>query len=200
MRQQVGDTLVALAVTLGAVTAATPAHSETCSNTCVTMAIPRAEGVITKFDGTADATLWPPTQDLRKVRISALNDRGTECDVTIEDVRQDESPGQTAAGAPIDDAVNCQNDGETSSVELRSKRASTGDGRAYHIALKLDDPDCLATARADEVVIDVPKDETANDDLKPVDGGSQLTASYSGPSLQCSPADDDRLARVIGRR
>ena len=194
--------MLAIVVATGGLGIATVARSESCTNTCVTMAIPSAEGLHTKLDGTADGLLWPPTQELRRIQISALNNRGADCNVTIGDVRQDEATKTAATGTPIDDAVNCLNRGDQSSVELRSDRASNGDGRAYHISFRLDDPDCRDTARADEVLVVVPHDKHQGlASLKSWDADEgTLTASYSGPALQCAPASDDRLASVESNR
>lgn len=169
------------------------AAAASCSNTCVTMAIPSSpDGVYTKLDGTADAALWPPTHELRTIRISALNNRGANCDVTIEDVRQDEAPGVAGSGAKIDDAVNCDNEGHESSVQLRSDREDNGDGRGYQIRFHLNDPDCGKQAKADEVLVVVPRDQSVARSLKPaVEDDSTLTASYSGSQLQCSPSQRD---------
>jgi hypothetical protein len=163
-----------------------------CSNTCVTMAIPSSpDGVYTKLDGTADAALWPPTHELRTIRISALNNRAAECDVTINDVRQDEAPGVAGSGAKIDDAVNCNNEGHQSSVQLRSDRADSGDGRGYQISFHLDDPDCSKQVRTDEVLVVVPRDQSVARSLWPALDESTLTASYSGSALQCTPPQRD---------
>ena len=185
------------AATLAAfVSAAHGARAESCTNTCVTMAIPRtSEGVITKLDGSADAVLWPPTQELRRIVISAKNNANAECDVTIRDVLQDEAPGTTASGTRIDDAADCSNEGASSTIYLRSKRTNQGDGRSYHVQFELADPACTDVARPDEVLVVVPHDDDALAmRLEPYKDDGQLTASYSGPTLQCAPAGDDRLA------
>ncbi|MFN2428165.1 MAG: hypothetical protein ABR587_17155 [Candidatus Binatia bacterium] len=197
-----GTASVALAGTaiLGLAGTASVAIADTCSNTCVTMAIPRSsDGVQTRLDGSADAVLWPPSRELRKIVISALNNRGASCDVTIDDVRQDEAPGVAGSGATLEDAVNCDNAGVESSVELRSDRDDDGNGRAYEISFRLKDPDCRRHARADEVVVVVPRDESVTS-LKPdVDGA--LTASYAGSALECAPPQRDaRLPRREMRR
>lgn len=172
----------------------TPAQSESCSNSCVTMAIPRSPGVHTRLDGTADAVLWPPSHELRPIRISALNDRDVACDVTIEDVRQDEAPVVTGGGVPIDDAVNCSNEGDASTVELRSDRAESGNGRLYAVSFRLDDPDCSGAAKDDEVLVAVPLDENTTS-LKPDADAGRLTSSYSGAALACVPQPEpDRYA------
>jgi hypothetical protein len=138
--------------------------------------------------------LWPPSQDLRKIRISALNNRDVACDVTIADVRQDEAPTVTGGGAKIDDATNCSNVGTESTVDLRSKRGESGDGRFYHIAIRMDDPDCRKAGRDDEVLILVPRDDSETK-LKFDAESNQLIASYSGPALNCAPQASNRLAR-----
>jgi hypothetical protein len=193
--------LIPFALILSVFVLATPASSAssgTCSNSCVTMAIPRSDdGVYTKLDGTADAVLWPPSQDLRTIRISALNSHDRGCDVTIDDVRQDEAPGVAGSGATIDDAVNCSNDGQESSVDLRSDRSEGGDGRAYHIRFTLADPDCVTTGKADEVLVLVPHDENTTSLKSDIDDGP-LTASYSGTTLQCAPPQRDARVATSG--
>jgi hypothetical protein len=188
--------LAVAAATAGVVTLASPAWSESCTNTCVTVAIPRAEGVMTKLDGSADAVLWPPSQELRTIQISALNDRNTACDVTINDVLQDEKPAVSASGMPIDDAVGCVNDGEKSTIKLRSDRAKDGNGRSYHVMVSLADPDCTASAKDDEVLISVPQSEKATS-LQPDADVNNLTPSYQGDALACVPEQEhERLAAV----
>jgi hypothetical protein len=186
--------LVVAAASAGVVTLASAAWSESCTNSCVTVAIPRAEGVITKLDGSADAALWPPTRELRTIEISALNDRNVACDVTINDVLQDENPAVSATGAPIDDAVGCVNDGEKSTIQLRSDRSKDGNGRAYHLMVSLTDPDCTASAKEDEVVVAVPQAEfTAS--IAPDPDVNNLIPSYRGDALACVPEQEpDRVA------
>jgi hypothetical protein len=187
--------LAVAAASAGVVSLASNAWSESCANTCVTVAIPHAEGVMTKLDGSADAVLWPPSQELRTIQISALNDRNTACDVTINDVLQDEKPAMSASGAPIDDAVGCVNDGEKSTIQLRSDRAKDGNGRSYHVMVSLNDPDCTASAKGDEIVIDVPQTQTT--DLQPDPDVNNLIPSYRGDALACVPEQEpDRVAAV----
>ena len=194
MRRTTLKHLVVITLAIGCLGAAT-AGAETCANTCVTMAIPSSDGIQTKLDGTADAALWPPSQELRKVQISALNNRGTSCDVTISDVRQDEATRVAGSGAPIEDAVDCHNEGDASSVELRSARAENGDGRSYQISFAMKDPACTATAKTDEVLVVVPRDQTLTTSLKPAAEQSEITtASYAGATLKCSPDRFDRVA------
>jgi hypothetical protein len=198
MKERTPRKLLAIAATIAMVAAANLARSETCSNTCVTLAIPASDGVHTRLDGTADAVLWPPGTDFRRIHIAALNNQGVECDVTIDDVRQDEAPRVSRSGATFDDAVDCNNDGDASTIALRSERARNGDGRAYHVSFRLDDPDCLKSARTDEVLIAVPREESVTT-LKSYAGEDDtLTASYGGSELQCTPRQDDRLAGLPG--
>ncbi len=180
--------------TAGVISSAPGAWSQTCTNTCVTVAIPHAEGVTTKLDGSADAVLWPPSQELRTIRISALNDRNGECDVTIDDVLQDEKPALSASGMPIDDAVGCMNDGQQSTIQLRSDRSKDGNGRSYHVKISLADPDCSASAKSDEVLIAVPQTVTSNS-LQPDPDVNNLIPSYRGDALACVPEQQpDRVA------
>jgi hypothetical protein len=179
---------------LAAVGTATVAHGDSCTNTCVTVAIPSSDGVQTKLDGTADAVLWPPGNDFRLIHIAALNDHGVDCDVTINDVRQDEAPRVSRNGKTLDDAVDCNNEGDSSTIGLRGERARNGDGRAYHISFRLDDPDCIRSGKTDEVLIAVPRDDAATSLKSYADDGDTLTASYAGSELQCTPQQDDRLA------
>jgi len=202
MKQHAPQIFAATAVVLAAF--ASNAGAGSCSNTCATMAIARtSDGVITKLDGTADAALWPPDDDLRVIRISSINDRGFACDVDITDVQQNEPRAVAANGTPIDDAVGCANDGETSTIQLRAKRSNAGDGRSYHVDIAMKDPDCVSSSKADEVVVVVPRTEeeaTLTAGLQPLDDQGALTASYSGGALQCSPRQDDRIARADTRR
>lgn len=178
-----------LAVALG--DSASFASGKACSNTCVTMAVPGTDGVQTILDGTADAALWPPTRELREIRIAALNNGGRSCDVTIDDVQQDEAPGVTGSGRPIDDAVHCANDGDESTVELRSERDAAGDGRLYRIRFHLADPDCTRARKNDHLAIVVPLDPGARTSLKAVESERPLTASHADSALECTPPQRD---------
>lgn len=193
MKKCISGALAAAAVVLTG--AASDARGTACSNSCVTMAIPAADGVHTRLDGTADAVLWPPTRELRTIRISALNEFGAGCDVTIDDVRQDEAPTLAGSGATIDDAVLCDNQGLESSVRLRSARAENGDGRGYRISFRLEDPNCGGQARLDEVLVAVPREQAATTSLEPLVDEGTVTASYSGSALQCSPPQRDARLR-----
>lgn len=195
MKKCVRGTFVAAAVIITAVATAGNAMGGACFNSCVMMAIPATAGVYTRLDGMADAVLWPPSRELRTIRISARNMRGAVCDITIEDVRQDEAPALAGSGATIDDAVNCDNQGHESSVRLRSDRAENGDGRGYRINFRLEDPNCGGQVRLDEVLVAVPREKATVRSLDPMLDESTLTASYSGTALQCSPPQRDARLR-----
>ena len=195
MKKCIRGTVVAVAAIIAAVAPTGKAMGGACSNSCVTMAIPAAAGVFTRLDGTADAVMWPPSRELRTIRISALNMRGASCDVTIDDVRQDEAPGLAGSGAVIDDAVHCDNQGHESTVRLRSDRAESGDGRGYRISFRLEDPNCGGQARLDEVLVAVPREQATTTSLEPLVDEGTMTASYSGSALQCSPPQRDARLR-----
>jgi hypothetical protein len=195
MKKAISRKTLSAAIAAAAIAgSAAVAFADSCSNTCTTVAIPRTDGVITKLDGTADAALWPPSHELRTIRISALNDQNTACDVTIEDVLQDEKRATTSGGAPIDDAAGCVNDGEASTIQLRSDRAEGGNGRSYHVLVSLSDPSCTSEDKSDEILVEVPiRDGTT--DLQPDADVNNLFPSYSGDALACVPQHDpDRLA------
>ncbi|HEY2773113.1 MAG TPA: hypothetical protein VGK20_03570 [Candidatus Binatia bacterium] len=167
-----------------------------CSNTCTTMAIPAsADGVRTRLDGWADATLWPPDRGFRTIHISALDARDTACKVTITDVRQDEALATDRRGVDVADATNCSNARASASVDLRSERDQAGDGRMYHVAIRMEDPRCAKAARTDEVLVAVPREETAAPPKVEADA-SDLRSSYAGDSLQCRPHEADRYASI----
>src|SRR5690349_15595792 len=195
MKKAVTRTTLSAAIAAAAITgSAALAFAGSCSNTCATVAIPRTDGVVTKLDGTADAALWPPSHELRTIRISALNDRNTACDVTIEDVLQDEKPATSSNGAPIDDVSGCVNDGQASTIQLRSDRDEAGNGRSYHVRISLADPDCTKDDRSDEVLVEVPKSDKTTS-LQPDADVNDLVPSYSGDALACVPQQDpERLA------
>jgi hypothetical protein len=187
--------IAAAALVVAVADSAAFAGGKACTNSCVTMAVPRSDGVHTRLDGTADAALWPPTHELRQIRVAALNDGGKSCNVTIDDVLQDEAPGVTGGGGTIDDAVHCDNEGEESTVELRSDRDDTGNGRFYKISFHLEDPDCSNATKTDEVVIVVPLGRSTATSLEAAVDHSPLTASYASSSLQCAPPQRDARLR-----
>lgn len=116
-------------------------------NTCVPAVGDLKQGVHSQFDGSADAILWPPNHKLRTVEISAVNEDGEACDVTINDVRQDEpTNGEGSGNTPVDAANcdnSCNNDPNPACVDLRGERSGTlKTGRYYHILYTMDDPNC----------------------------------------------------------
>jgi len=133
---------------------ASAASAQVCmSNTCEAAVDGPKQGVHSQFDGSADAILWPPNHKLRTVAISAQNADGDECNVTINDVRQDEPvTGEGSGNTPVD-AANCDNsctspddDYDDACVDVRGERSGVlKDGRYYHILYTMDDPDCSAT-------------------------------------------------------
>jgi len=128
-------------------------------NTCVGAVSGPAEGVHSQFNQQADAILWPPNHKLRGVSISAENESGDPCNVTITDVTQDEPVQGLGSGNTTPDAANCSNAGNTSSVSLRGERAGTGTGRFYHVNYTMDDPDCPIQSAMDTALILTPHDQ-----------------------------------------
>ena len=117
-------------------------------------------------DATADAVLWPPNHKYRTVSISASNSNGNACDVTINDVTQDEPVTGLGSGNTTPDAANCSNAGNTSSVDLRGERAGTngdqesgmGTGRYYHVEYTMHDPDTMQDKKGTALIL-VPHDQ-----------------------------------------
>lgn len=128
-------------------------------NTCTAFVDGPRQGVHSQFDGSAEAVLWPPNHKLREVRISAENENGNECDVTITAVRQDEAVDGAGSGNTSPDAANCDNAGNTSTVELRGERSGMGTGRYYHVMFTMEDPDAMGMPAEDEALILVPHDQ-----------------------------------------
>lgn len=108
---------------------------------------------------TADGVFWPPNHKLRAVSISAENDDGDPCDVTITAVQQDEPTTGMGSGNFTPDADNCSNAGNVSSVDLRGERAGTGTGRYYTIAYEMEDPDFPAQSKQGMATLLVPHDQ-----------------------------------------
>lgn len=148
---------VILATSVAALLAASSTQAQ--MNTCTAFVDGPREGVHSRFDGSAEAVLWPPNHKLREVRISAENQNGNACDVTITDVRQDEPVDGMGSGNTSPDAANCDNAGNTSTVELRGERSGMGTGRYYHVMFTMDDPDAPAMPTQDEALILVPHDQ-----------------------------------------
>ena len=118
--------------------------------------------------------------------ISAENDQGDPCIVTITDARQDEPVNEPGAGAgnTSPDAAMCGDAGNESTVQLRGERNGTGRGRYDHIVYTMADPDCAQPA-ADEARILVPHDQGSVRMANWVDEGS-VFASYEDATLVCS--------------
>jgi len=170
-------------VLCGSVLAAGSATAQMTSNTCVAAVDGPREGVHSRFDGSADAVAWPPNHKLRTLRISAVNDDGDECNVTISDVRQDEALDGQGDGNTSPDAANCNNAGNDSTVDLRGERSGLGTGRYYHVIYTMDDPDAPAQPTTGDARVLVPHDQG----IKKIwlDEGP-LFASYEGVALSCT--------------
>jgi hypothetical protein len=136
------------------------------SNTCMADIDGVREGRHTA-DASADAVFWPPNHKFRKVSISASNSCGNTCDVTINDVAQDEPVTGMGSGNFSPDARGCSNAGSSSSVELRGERAGTngdaetgfGTGRYYQVRYTMNDPDFPAQSSTATAMILVPHDQ-----------------------------------------
>jgi hypothetical protein len=134
------------------------ASAQLCQNTCVGAVSGPSQGVHSQFDTSADAIAWPPNHKLRGVTLSAVNEDGDSCDVTITDVRQDEPVRGTGSGNTTPDAANCTNAGNESSVDLRGERSGTGTGRYYNVSYTMKDPDC-STPAMDTAYVLTPHDQ-----------------------------------------
>jgi hypothetical protein len=175
----IGATVVSL------LTCAAAAPAGTCPNSCTPAITGPREGVHTQFDGNSDAVLWPPNHKLRTVQISAVNNDGDACNITITDARQDEPLDGAGDGNTSPDAANCSNAGTDSSIDLRGERAGMGTGRFYHVSFTMEDPDCTLLPAMDEAVILVPHDQGVVHLNTYVDEGP-LAPSYSGATLTCA--------------
>lgn len=127
-------------------------------NTCSPTVVGPRQGRRTALDSSADAVLWPPNHKLRRLSISATNDEGDSCDVTIEAVTQDEAIDEPGSGNTSPDATNCNNDGDSSSIDLRGERSGMGTGRYYHVMYMMDDPDSDDACMCEALVL-VPHDQ-----------------------------------------
>ena len=102
---------------------------------------------------------WPPNHKLRPVTITAENDDGDACNVTITAVQQDEPVSGPGSGNTSPDAANCDNSGNASSVDLRGERSGMGTGRYYTIAYTMEDPDYPVEDKAATATLLVPHDQ-----------------------------------------
>jgi hypothetical protein len=175
-----------LPMVCGGILLASGALAQTCPNSCTPAVTGPKEGVHTKFDGSADAILWPPNHKLRTIQISAVNNDGDACDITINDVRQDELLDGPGDGSTSPDAANCSNAGNDSLIDLRAERAGSGTGRYYHVMFTMSDPDCTLFPATDDGTVLVPHDQGVAHLGLWVDEGP-LAASYSGATLNCAP-------------
>lgn len=186
MKFQSMDLLLGTAVAASLLFGATSAPAQTCPNSCTPAVTGPKEGVHTKFEGSSDAVLWPPNHKLRTIQISAVNNDGDACNITINDARQDEALNGQADGSTSPDAANCINTGNDSSIDLRAERAGNGTGRFYHVTFTMSDPDCTLFPAMDDAVVLVPHDQGVAHLGVWVDEGP-LARSYSGTTLTCTP-------------
>jgi len=144
-----------------------------------------AAGIVAASATPVDGVFWPPNHKLRTVVISAENDDGDACNVTINDVRQDEALDGEGDGNTSPDSANCSNAGNDSRVDLRGERSGLGTGRYYHITYTMDDPDAPMQPKMGEAKLLVPHDQGVAHLGTYVDEGP-LFPSYSGATLSCS--------------
>ncbi|HXC50084.1 MAG TPA: hypothetical protein VN634_04315 [Candidatus Limnocylindrales bacterium] len=163
----------------------TAAGAQTCPNSCTPAITGPHDGVHTQFDGNSDAVLWPPNHKLRTIQISAVNNDGDACNITITDARQDEALDGKGDGNTSPDATNCSNTGNDSSIDLRAERAGYGTGRFYHVSFTMSDPDCTLLPAMDQAIILVPHDQGVVHLNAYVDEGP-IAPSYSGAMLSCT--------------
>jgi hypothetical protein len=161
------------------------ASAQTCPNSCTPAITGPREGVHTQFEGSADAVLWPPNHKLRTIQISAVNNDGDACNITITDVRQDELLDGPGDGTTSPDATNCSNTGNDSSVDLRSERAGAGTGRFYHVLFTMSDPDCPLQTTMDDGRVLVPHDQGVAKLGTYIDEGP-IRKSYATATLSCT--------------
>ena len=154
-------------------------------NTCTGFVDAARQGVHGSEDTSADGVFWPPNHKLRTVVISAENDQGDACNVTITDARQDEALDGEGDGNTSPDAANCSNAGNESRIDLRGERSGLGTGRYYHVTYTMDDPDAPMQPKMGEAKLLVPHDQGIVHVGTYVDEGP-LFPSYSGATLSCS--------------
>src|SRR5690348_10584945 len=154
-------------------------------NSCTGFVDAARQGVHGSEDTSADGVFWPPNHKLRTVVISAENDQGDACNVTITDARQDEALDGEGDGNTSPDAANCSNAGNESRIDLRGERSGLGTGRYYHVTYTMDDPDAPMQPKMGEAKLLVPHDQGIVHVGTYVDEGP-LFPSYSGATLSCS--------------
>lgn len=138
-----------------------PPPSPPSTNTCTATVDSPFQGANSASDPSADGVLWPPNHNFRTIRISAEDMAEQPCNVTINDVKQDEVVSGTGAGsgATSPDAANCDNSGNTSKVDLRGERSGLGDGRYYHVLYTMEDPSAAGVPQMGDARILVPHDQ-----------------------------------------
>ena len=154
-------------------------------NSCTGFVDAARQGVHGSEDTSADGVFWPPNHKLRTVLISAQNDDGDDCNVTITDARQDEALDGEGDGNTSPDAANCSNAGNESRIDLRGERSGLGTGRYYHVTYTMDDPDAPMQPKMGEAKLLVPHDQGIVHVGTYVDEGPMFP-SYSGATLSCS--------------
>lgn len=159
--------------------------SAVCSPTCTAAISGPKQGVHTQFDGSADAILWPPNHKLATILITAENDYGHQCNVTITTTTQDEPVTGSGSGNTSPDADNCDNscstDANSACIDLRAERSGQlKDGRYYHVNFDMTDPDCpVQIPEMDTAVVLVPHDQ----------GNAHLTSWVDGPQIYPSTTE-----------
>jgi cysteine-rich repeat protein len=208
--------ICALAMALGA----GPALAQVCGDGVVTPPEVCDDGNLAPGDGCSPACLpenlppdcldaaasvtdvWPPNHKLVPVTVDGVLDpEGDLVAIVITDVAQDE---------PVDDATCADAFGVgTDTVELRSEREGSGDGRVYHVTFTATDP--FGASCAGEVAVCVRHD---NGNGSACGDGGPLFDSWSADSAcsddpvcdidACLPDDDpvcdDDLPRAVHRK
>lgn len=144
-----------------------------------------ASGIIAASATGLDGVFWPPNHKLRTVSIAAENNQGNACNVTINDVRQDEPTTGGGSGDASPDAANCNNAGNVSTVDLRGERAGTGTGRFYTITYTMHDPDTM-TDKMGTATLLVPHDQGTAHFGTYVNEGPTFESSDSTTTISCT--------------
>lgn len=186
MKTQATKRLILSSIVLSGIAWSNVASAQSCPNSCSPAVTGPKDGVHTQFVGGSDAVLWPPNHKHKAISISAVNNDGDACNITITDARQDEPLNGPADGSTSPDATNCTNTGNDSLIALRAERAGNGDGRYYHVSFTMSDPDCPLLPAADEAIALVPHDQGVARLGLWIDGGG-VYASYSSAALVCAP-------------
>jgi hypothetical protein len=160
------------------------ASAQICQNTCTAAISGPKQGVHTQFDTSADAILWPPNHKLDTILITAENEQGDSCDVTITSTTQDEPVTGAGSGNTSPDAANCDNscgtDANSACIDLRAERSGQlKDGRYYHVNFNMSDPDCPTTPAMDAAIVLVPHDQ----------GNAHLLNWVDGPQVHPSTSE-----------